>query len=314
MICVGGCNDWLFSLRKDYSKKIQTIVTSPPYWGLRDYGIDSVEWNDSWVGNLGDEDTPEQFVQHLCSIFDKAGELLKDDGTLWVNIGDTYFGSKGGHWDGGNSITSDATGENYRIHRNAPPKHEYIKVKDLTGIPWKFAFAMQKRGWYLRQDIIWHKPNPMPEAVTDRCVKSHEHIFLLSLKPRYYFDHEAIQEKAKYVGDNRASRGDSRIDVSLAANMAATSQPTQEFRNKRDVWTINTASSKEAHFAVFPEKIPELCIKAGTKEGDIVLDPFMGSGTTAFVAQRLGRKWIGFELNDKYTDLINRKTAQGELF
>ena len=154
----------------------------------------------------------------------------------------------------------------------------------------------------------------MPEAVTDRCVKSYEHIFLFSLKPRYFFDHEAIQEKAKYVGDNRASRGDSRRDEPLAASMAADSQPTGEFRNKRDVWTINTASSSEAHFAVFPQKIPELCIKAGTKEGDVVLDPFMGSGTTAFVAQRLGRKWIGFELNDKYADLINRKTAQGELF
>ncbi len=148
------------------------------------------------------------------------------------------------------------------------------------------SFFTTKDGWYLRQDIIWHKPNPMPEAVKDRCVKSHEHIFLLSKKPKYYFDYKAIQEPAQ----------------------------EEEFRNKRDVWSINTASSKEAHFAVFPPRIPEMCIKAGSKEGDIVLDPFMGSGTTAFVAQKLGRKWIGFELNDKYADLIERRTAQGELF
>ena len=126
MICVGSCNHWLVSLRKDYSNKIQTIVTSPPYWGLRDYGIESVDWNDGWQGNLGDEDTPEDFVEHLCTLFDKAYHLLKDDGTVWVNLGDTYFGAKGGHWDGGNSITSEMTGENYRIHRKAPPKHEYI--------------------------------------------------------------------------------------------------------------------------------------------------------------------------------------------
>jgi DNA modification methylase len=176
------------------------------------------------------------------------------------------------------------------------------------------AFSLQKDGWYLRQDIIWHKPNPMPEAVKNRCVKSHEYIFLLSLEPQYYFDYKAIQEKAVYVGDNRASRGDSRRDEPLAASMAADSQPTQEFRNKRSVWSINTAQSGEAHFAVFPEKIPELCIKAGTKEGDVVLDPFMGSGTTGNVAKRLGRKWIGIELNEDYAKFINTKTAQEELF
>ena len=154
----------------------------------------------------------------------------------------------------------------------------------------------------------------MPEAVKDRCVKSHEYIFLMSLKPRYYFDYEAIQEPAAYAGDNRASRNDSRRGELLINSMAATSQPTKEFRNKRDVWSINTAQSGEAHFAVFPEKIPELCIKAGTKEGDVVLDPFMGSGTTANVAKRLGREWIGIELNEDYAYLINNKTSQEELF
>ena len=286
-------------------KSVQAIVTSPPYWGLRDYKAD---------GQLGEELVPEEFVKTLTTLFNKSKRVLRDDGTLWLNIGDTYFGAKGGHWDGGNSITNDATGSNYRMQRKAPPKHHRIKTRDLCGIPWMLAFSMQKDGWYLRQDIIWHKPNPMPEAVKNRCVKSHEYIFLFSLKPQYYFDYKAIQEPAAYAGDNRALRQDVRRDEPMANAIAANSQPTQEFRNKRSVWSINTAQSGEAHFAVFPEKIPELCIKAGTKEGDIVLDPFMGSGTTASVAQRLGRKWIGIELNEDYAQIINKKTAQGELF
>ena len=302
MLLIGDCLEKIDEIEE---KSVQAIVTSPPYWGLRDYKV---------AGQLGDELVPEDFVVNLTTLFNKTKRVLKDDGTLWLNIGDTYFGAKGGHWEGGNSITNDATGDNYRMHRKAPPKHPRLKTKDLTGIPWMLAFSMQKDGWYLRQDIIWHKPNPMPEAVKDRCVKSHEHIFLLSLKPKYYFDYEAIQEKAVYVGDNRGARNDSRRDIPLAASMAATSQPTQEYRNKRDVWSINTAQSGEAHFAVFPEKIPELCIKAGTKEGDVVLDPFMGSGTTANVAKRLSRKWIGIELNADYARFINTKTAQRELF
>ena len=302
MLLIGNSLEKIDEIKE---KSVQAIVTSPPYWGLRDYNAD---------GQLGEELVPEDFVRTLTTLFNKSKRVLKDDGTLWLNIGDTYFGAKGGHWEGGNSITNDATGGNYRMQRKAPPKHPRLKTKDLTGIPWMLAFSLQKDGWYLRQDIIWHKPNPMPEAVKDRCVKSHEYIFLLSLKPKYYFDYEAIQEKAVYVGDNRASRGDSRRDVLLANSMAADSQPTGEYRNKRSVWSINTAQSGEAHFAVFPEKIPELCIKAGTKEGDVVLDPFMGSGTTANVAKRLGRKWIGIELNEEYARFINTKTAQEELF
>tara|TARA_R100001594_G_scaffold37735_2_gene68239 strand:+ start:2809 stop:3717 length:909 start_codon:yes stop_codon:yes gene_type:complete len=302
MLLIGNCFEKIEEIEE---KSVQAIVTSPPYWGLRDYNAD---------GQLGEELVPEDFVRRLTGLFNKSKRILKDDGTVWVNIGDTYFGAKGGHWDGGNSITNDATGSNYRMQRKAPPKHPRLKTKDLTGVPWMFAFSMQKDGWYLRQDIIWHKPNPMPEAVRDRCVKSHEYIFLFSLKPKYYFDHEAIQEKAKYSGDNRTLRKDSRRDIPLASAMAATSQPVQEYRNKRSVWSINTAQSGEAHFAVFPEKLPELCIKAGTKEGDVVLDPFMGSGTTATVAKRLGRKWIGIELNEEYANFIKNKTAQEELF
>ena len=302
MLLIGDCYNKIDEIEE---KSIQAIVTSPPYWGLRDYKVD---------GQLGEELSPDDFVVKLTALFNKSKRVLKDDGTLWVNIGDTYFGAKGGHWDGGNSITNDATGSNYRMQRKAPPKHPRLKTKDLCGVPWMFAFAMQKDGWYLRQDIIWHKPNPMPEAVKDRCVKSHEYIFLFSLKPKYYFDYQAIQEKAKYVGDNRGARGDSRRDEPKASSMAANSQPTGEYKNKRSVWSFNTAQSGEAHFAVFPEKLPELCIKAGTKEGDVVLDPFMGSGTTATVAKRLGRKWVGIELNEDYAKFIKNKTAQEELF
>ena len=302
MLLIGDCFKKIDEVKE---KSVQAIVTSPPYWGLRDYKAD---------GQIGEELIPEDFVLKLTAFFRKCKRVLRDDGTLWLNIGDTYFGAKGGHWEGGNSITNDTTGGNYRMKRKAPPKHNRLKTKDLTGVPWMLAFSLQKDGWYLRQDIIWHKPNPMPEAVKDRCVKSHEYIFLLSLKSRYYFDYKAIQEKAIYVGDNRGARNDSRRGEPLAASMAAESQPTSEFRNKRSVWSINTAQSGEAHFAVFPEKIPEMCIKAGTKEGDVVLDPFMGSGTTANVAKRLGRKWIGIEINPEYSKFIRVKTAQEELF
>ena len=254
------------------SDSIQTVITSPPYWGLRNYDNDE---------QLGQESSPEKFVSNLTELFSKIKRVLKEDGTVWVNIGDTYFGPKGGHYESKNSITNSTTGSEYRQKRNAPPKHPYLKIGDLSGVPWMFATSMQKDGWYLKQDIIWHKPNPMPEAVDNRCVKSHEYIFLFTKKKQYYFNADAIK-----IRDVR--RG--------------------------SVWSLNTASLKEAHFAVFPEEIPALCIKAGSKEGDVVLDPFMGSGTTAVVAQKLGRKWIGFELNDKYTDIIKRKTAQGELF
>ena len=170
MILIGDC---LSKLKEVSDESVQTCITSPPYWGLRDY-------DDS--GQLGQEDHPEQFVSKLTEIFEEVRRVLKEDGTLWLNIGDTYFGAKGGHWDGGNSITNSDTGEKYREHRKAPPKHEYLKTKDLAGVPWLLAFSMQKKGWYLRQDIIWAKPNPMPEAVNDRCAKSHEHIFLFSKK------------------------------------------------------------------------------------------------------------------------------------
>ena len=269
MILEGDC---LNKIEEISSDSIQTVVTSPPYWGLRDYDND---------GQLGQESSPEKFVFNLTTLFSKIKRVLRDDGTVWVNIGDTYFGPKGGHFDSSNSITNSDTGSEYRQKRKAPPKHTYLKNGDLSGVPWMFASEMQKQGWFLKQDIIWHKPNPMPEAVNNRCVKSHEYIFLFAKSKKYYFNADAIR-----IRDVR--RG--------------------------SVWTFNTASLSEAHFAVFPEDLPALCIKAGTKKGDTVLDPFMGSGTTAQIAQKLGRKWVGIELNPKYIEIIKRRTAQEELF
>ena len=275
MIIMGDC---LKSISKIDQGSIQSVITSPPYWGLRNYDNEN---------QLGQEDTPEEFVSKLVDIFSEIKKVLKDDGTVWVNIGDTYFGAKGGHFDSDNSITTDSTGIEYRMKRQAPPKHEYLKVKDLVGVPWMFAVAMQKQGWYLRQDIIWHKPVPMPEAVNDRLQKSHEHIFLFSKKKNYYFNTEAIGV------DRKEGEG---------------------WVRRHDVWDIPTSHFQGAHFAVFPEKLPELCFKASTKENDIVLDPFMGSGTTAYVAQRLSRRWVGIELNPEYVKIINKRTAQQELF
>ena len=275
MIIIGNS---LEKLKELESCSVQCIVTSPPYWGLRDYDNDE---------QLGQETTPEAFVSNLADIFEEGKRVLRDDGTAWINIGDTYFGAKGGAWVGDNSITTEDTGSEYRIKKKAPPKHKYLKIKDLAGVPWKFAIEMQKRGWYLRQDIIWHKPVPMPESVNDRLQKSHEHIFLFSKKKNYYFDAMAIARPS--------------IDGDRLVRL-------------QDVWTIPTSNYQGAHFAVFPQKLPELCIKAGTKEGDVVLDPFMGSGTTAYVSQRLSRKWIGIELNPKYAEIIKERTAQRSLF
>ena len=275
MLLIGDC---LKKIDEIESSVVQALITSPPYWGLRDY--DNEE-------QLGQEDSPEEFVSKLTNIFSQAKRVIRDDGVAWVNIGDTYFGAKGGAWYGENSIASGETGYQYRLKKKAPPKHKYLKVKDLAGIPWMFAKAMQEDGWYLRQDIIWHKPVPMPESVNERMQKSQEHIFLFSKKPKYYFDVEAISVPKK--------EGDGWV-------------------RRQDVWSIPTSNYQGAHFAVFPQKLPELCMKASTREGDIVLDPFMGSGTTAYVAQRLGRKWIGIELNDEYADIIKERTKQRELF
>lgn len=278
MLLIGDIRE---KIKEIESESVQAIVTSPPYWGLRDYDNS---------GQIGQEESPEKFVEELVKTFSGLKRVLKKDGTFWLNLGDTYFGAKGGHWDSSNSITNSETGTNYRMSRAAPPPHPYLKTKDLVGIPWRVAFGMQQDGWYLRNDVIWHKPNPMPEAVRDRCAKSHEHIFLFSKSPKYYFDDKAIAEPSSDINS------------------------PNETKVRRDVWTLNTSTYKGAHFAVFPMEIPELCIKAGSKEGDLILDPFMGSGTTAVVARRLSREWIGIELNPEYAKIIKDRTSQMGLF
>ena len=259
----------------------------------------------------------------MVKVFREVKRVLRDDGTCWLNLGDSYASSTsttGGYSDKSTLIgyTGEHTKGREMNKAENPIKKELgnLKPKDLVGIPWRVAFALQADGWYLRQDIVWHKPNPMPESVTDRCTKSHEYIFLLTKSAKYYYDNDAIREphkeeslnrvKGKWNGHREKGSSYSEMDIKKMCH--------ENGRNKRDVWTINTQSYKEAHFAVFPPKIPELCIKAGSKEGDTVLDPFFGSGTTGWVAQRLGRKWIGIELNAEYIKIAEKRFIQHELF
>jgi len=361
--------------------RVQCIITSPPYWGLRDYGV---------AGQLGQEPTLREFIANMVEVFDLCRELLADDGTLWLNMGDSYAGSRGagapsesstlsgnGHHGGGPKIRSMVASR----RRDDTPiprsdvRVEGLKPKDLVGQPWRLAFALQDAGWWLRQDIIWHKPNPMPESVRDRCTKAHEYLFLMTRSERYYFDQEAILEPVSpntharlsqnvqaQVGSARANGGaksngnmkavgrtpagwatgtdrkhdevdgrytakrkvypgngvgfghgydeapKGRVKNNASFDEAMAIMPTE--RNRRSVWTIPTQSFKGAHFATFPEALVEPCILAGSRPGDIVFDPFMGSGTVASVAQRLGRPWLGAELNPEYIALQAERTRQ----
>ena len=277
---------------------IDCCVTSPPYYALRDYGCD---------GQIGLEETPEKYIESLCDVFSEVRRVLTPQGTLWLNIADSYWG---GGWR--NAQFNEHSGDIQKGSKGTycglslPACKGNVgdyKPKDLIGIPWMLAFALRGQGWYLRQDIIWQKPNPMPESVTDRCTKSHEYIFLLSKSQKYYFDHEAIQEKAKYPFDNRGERGDSR----RGTQMNSMSGQTGEMRNKRDVWTVNTKPCKEAHFATYPFELIKPCILAGCPENGIVLDPFMGSGTTAIVARSLNRNYLGVELNPEYIKIAHKR-------
>jgi DNA modification methylase len=283
--------------------KAQTCVTSPPYYGLRDYGHD---------GQIGLEETPEQYIEAMVEVFRCVWDVLEDNGTLWLNIGDSYCGTGSkGDW-------VDPKNPNGRNGQSVSKTQKLagFKSKDLIGIPWMLAFALRADGWYLRQDIIWHKPNPMPESVTDRCTKAHEYIFLFSKKQHYHFDHEAIKEPSEYPDDNRKSR----VNIETAkdfqrdiGNKLDAGDKTYPFRNKRSVWTVTTKPYEGAHFAVFPTDLIEPCILAGAPIGSIVLDPFMGSGTTAQVAQDLGRKYLGCELNQEYESLQKKRLAQYSL-
>jgi len=283
-------------LQEIEDQTIQTCVTSPPYWGLRDYGND---------GQLGLEKTPEEYVRNMVSVFREVHRVLTDDGTLWLNIGDSYYNNFGG--GSGTMTTGNAQAVKNRGRHNLP-KHDTLKIKDLTGIPWRLAFALQDDGWYLRQDIIWHKPNPMPESVTDRCTKAHEYVFLLTKNDRYYFDNEAIAEPAIHAGHTvKAYKTGKNISGQTFRDTATENNDVHvgETRNRRSVWSINTKPFRGAHFAVMPEALAEPCILAGSKPNDLILDPFTGAGTTAVVALRNNRNFIGIELNPEYAQIAH---------
>lgn len=303
----------LHTLKNLPDASVQTVVTSPPYWGLRDYGDDE---------QLGLEKSPLDFIENLCRVFDEIWRVLKDDGTLWVNLGDSYFPHNGtrGNKEAAGGDTLRGRDNSYQPAPKLSTGGLALKQKELVGIPWRFAFAMQERGWYLRQDIIWHKPNPMPESVTDRCTKSHEYIFLLTKSARYYYDNKAILEPVSEVSLKRAEYGwDSDRPSTKNASMGGTGIHTDkmgtrfvnpEGRNKRSVWTVTTKGYKEAHFAVYPPDLIEPCILAGSKEGDTVLDPFSGSGTTGEVALKHNRNYIGLELNPEYAEISRRRLSE----
>ena len=330
-------------------KSVQSCITSPPYWGLRDYGTASWQGGNSSCDHLGKpfatksninknisggndvknsqdreffklvcgkcqairvddqiglEQSPQDYVDAMVKVFQEVKRVLRDDGTLWLNLGDSYVGT------GNKGLWKDPK---YPDGRNAQSvalnnKVDGLKSKDLVGIPWRVAFALQADGWYLRQDIIWAKPNPMPESVTDRCTKSHEYLFLLSKSSKYYFDNNAIKEPSVSKDNTKRDRDSSKLNNTPGrTRMAGLKTNNYDMRNKRDVWTISSKPFRGAHFAVMPEALVEPCILAGSRGGDTILDPFTGSGTVAVVSLSNGRNFIGTELNPEYAEIsINR--------
>lgn len=337
---IGDCREVLKSMTAD-GVCAQICVTSPPYWGLRDYGTAS--WEGGRKGcdhkggrnvslglyrdtcgkcgarridqQIGLEATPDEYVATMVEVFRLVREVLADDGTLWLNLGDCYA-REGGVAGGGNRDLIHMEGKQRRMCKL--PEFSGLKPKDLVGIPWRVAFALQADGWYLRSDIIWHKPNPMPESCKDRPTKAHEYLFLLSKAGHYYYDYKAIQEPN--VGKNLSGNKERKFRVDHGGNpdLANAHQgfgvPWEgNTRNKRDVWTVATTPYSDAHFAAFPQKIVEPCILAGSRTGEIVLDPFLGSGTVAQVAQHLGRQWIGIDLNKDHVKMQQARTAQAAM-
>ena len=330
------CGDALTELRKLPDESIHCCVTSPPYWGLRDYG---------GPGQLGLERTPEEYVAKMVEVFREVRRVLRKDSTCWLNLGDSYasIGRSGRKESPGVGAKQEMAPVERDIKWQAGGGHNFSwtlpggqKPKDLVGIPWRVAFALQADGWWLRQDIIWAKPNPMPESVRDRCTKAHEYIFMLTKSARYWYDAEAVMEPAIYFDDDRIGRAQTnhkrmptdrvsgirpRIDKQRGHSRRHAgfndrwdemerNEQCSGFRNKRSIWTIATKPYREAHFATFPPEIPELCIKAGCPSGGVVLDPFFGAGTTGMVAKQLGRDFIGIELNQKYCEMAERRIAQ----
>jgi len=363
--------DCIEGMKQISDASLHCVVTSPPYYGLRDYGTATWEGGDtecdhvevkysskrSTLNNakdgivhgktadmitrqykdvcakcgatridqqIGLEESPEAYVARLVDVFREVRRILRDDGTVWLNLGDSYWAGKGKN--GTSKALATAKERNYQQPRGTMVSemrpqdgtHDFIKPKDLIGIPWRVAFALQADGWYLRQDIIWHKPNPMPESVTDRCTKSHEYIFLLSKSAKYYFDHEAIKEPSKDKWNSakkfsanglRASMG---LHTALGRQFDDAKTHTDEYktgRNKRSVWTVTTRQYKGAHFATFPTTLIEPCVLAGCPVGGTVFDPFTGSGTTAFVALTHNRNFVGTELNPEYIALAEERIA-----
>ena len=318
--------DVLERLRELPDECVHTCITSPPYWGLRDYGTD---------GQLGLEATPQEYVAKMAEVFRAVRRVLRDDGTLWLNMGDSYCSTAPGTKNAPQAKGSSTNPEQWANNRPSTPLG--LKPKDLVGIPWRLAFALQADGWWLRSDIIWSKPNPMPESVMDRPTKAHEYLFLLSKCEQYYYNAAAIRTPAKScttkmpdgwnTGDGAhgsfhpngrekgrktdKQRGHSRSHAGFNDrwDKMEREEQIQNGSNIRTVWTIATEPYPEAHFATFPQKLVEPCILAGCPEGGIVLDPFMGSGTTALVALKANRKFIGIELNPKYAEMARKRIA-----
>lgn len=299
-------------LSKFPDKSIDCCITSPPYFNLRDYGVS---------GQIGLEKSPEEYIAGLVSVFHEVYRVLKDEGTLWVNIGDSYAGGSG-RWGGIKNISDfqvNNKGSLSQIQHTKAWKHDIIKPKDLIGIPWMLAFALRADGWWLRQDIIWQKPNCQPESIKDRCTKSHEYVFMLSKKPKYYYDIDSIREPHQSLDDlnRRLNNGKEEWKTVKASagspyTMSGTGRSRKKMyhplgRNKRTVWQIPITHSKETHFATYPEKLIVDCIKAGCPKGGVALDPFIGSGTTAVVALKEGRQYVGIELNPEYIGIAERR-------
>lgn len=330
---IGDCLDGLREFT-EAGIRAQTCVTSPPYWGLRDYGAE---------GQLGLEPTPDAYVARLVAVFRAVRDVLADDGTVWLNLGDSYANPDKGGYQPSRVKAEDSLqkGNLASDFYGAPNRNPAVglKPKNLVGVPWRVAFALQADGWYLRQDIIWHKPNPMPESVRDRCTKAHEYLFLLSKSERYYYDADAIMEESvtddprRPYGSPGANAMDPREDPQGGGKVRAPAnvkrgefsgktnalegreafRPFTERRNRRSVWTVPNRPFSGAHFATFPPGLIEPCILAGSRSGDVVLDPFMGSGTTAQVAEHLGRQWIGCEINPEYVELQRERLRQQAL-
>ena len=296
-ILFGDCRETLKNLTNSSARM---CVTSPPYYGLRDYGGEK--------NQIGQEESPEEYVKQMVEVFRLVRDVLTDDGTLWLNIGDSYYNYR----SDGNYPKQTVSKTRQDLPQNTPVrgnKLKGLKSKDLIGIPWMLAFALRADGWYLRQDIIWHKPNPMPESVKDRCTKAHEYIFLLSKSKNYFYDNEAIKEPAKDWGTRDRSNGKYHNPGSgLVPHSGLTK--SYERKNKRSVWSVTKKPYKGAHFATFPPDLIEPCILAGSEPGDIILDPFMGSGTTAMVAKQHGRYYMGCELHEDYGELIKNRVPE----